>query len=429
MKPMLIIGIMLLLFIPFISADSIDIYCQTYETGFDNCIKDIAVKRHDQKLCDRIESASSRGSCIGSFAKLMDDIELCKKIPKDARGADARNRCFLKFVKGPEEMYVCTEWIHDERYKDDCFSQILDKKRDDASFCGNFVSPKKRISCYFKVVKFLENEELCSLIKDEGKAQRTSQCRYCEEKGINYEEEYQNCRKTFFMNKIENLCDVHEKNNELKMVRGDKEELTFSGENPERDRFWITFHWAVMEGSYETYAGTVKYSDGVRNEVFEGLRIGQSARGAQNDIGVQILNLWEELEGGGDERPEKVVYGTVCVFRPSTREKEKPKKTKTAADEASSKEEQERRKQELQKEIEEKRARKRAEREAERTNESGDDDDVDEDANASDTGERGNKETAKKETEEKKPAKNGRVKVREGGVFARLIALFKSIFS
>lgn len=413
-------GMLLLLFTPLVSADSIDIYCQTYETGFDNCIKDIAVKRHDPKLCDRIESASSRGSCIGAFAKIMDDIELCKKIPKDARGADARNRCFLKFVKGPEEMYVCTEWIHDERYKDDCFSQILDKKRDDASFCGNFVSPKKRISCYLKVVKSLENEELCSLIQDEGKAQRTSQCRYCEEKGINYGEEYQNCRKTFFMNKIENLCDVHEKNNELKMVRGDKEELTFSGENPERDRFWITFHWAVMEGNYETYAATVKYSDGVRNEVFEGLRIGQSARGAQNDIGVQILNLWEELEGGGDERPEKVVYGTICVFRPSTREKEEPKKT--AADEHSFKEDQEQRKQRLLKEIEEKRARKRAERDAERANESGDD----EDTNASDTGEQGKKETAKKENE---PAKNGRVKVREGGVFARLIALFKNIFS
>lgn len=421
MKPLLIIGIMLLLFMPFISADSIDIYCQTYETGFDNCIKDIAIKRHDQKICERIESGTMRGSCIGAFAKIMDDIELCKKIPKDARGADARNRCFLKFVKGPEEMYVCTEWIHDERYKDDCFSQILDKKRDDASFCGNFVSPKKRIGCYLKVVKSLENEELCSLIKDEGKAQRTSQCRYCEEKGINYDEEYQNCRKTFFMNKIENLCDVHEKNNELKMVRGDKEELTFSGENPERDRFWITFHWAVMEGSYETYTGTVKYSDGVRNEVFEGLRIGQSARGAQNDIGVQILNLWEELEGGGDERPEKVIYGTICVFRPSTREKEEPKKA--AADEGSFKEDQEKRKQELQKEIEEKRARKRAEREAGGADEGGDDD---EDANASDTGERGKKDTAKKENE---PAKNGRVKVREGGVFARLIALFKNIFS
>ena len=403
-----------------------DIYCRTYPTGVDDCIKDIAIKRHDQKICERITSDSMRGSCIGSFAKSLDDIELCKKIPKDARGADARNRGFLKFVNEPEDIYVCTEWIHDERYKDDCFSQILDKKRDDASFCGNFASPKKRISCYLKVVKFLENEELCSLIRDEGKTQRTSQCRYCEEKGINYEEEYQNCRKTFFMNKIENLCDVHEKNSELKMARGDKEELTFSGESSERDRFWITFHWAVMEGSYEAYTATVKYSDGVRNEVFEGLRIGQSAHGAQNDIGVQILNLWEELEGGGDERPEKVVYSTLCVFRPSTREKEEPKKTPAnePADETVFAKDQEQRKQELLKEIEEKRAKKRAEREAERANGDNDDRD-DEEQNATEE----KRDTS--DTPEKKPAKNGngRVKVREGGVFARLIALFKNIFS
>lgn len=399
-------------------ADEIDIHCQNSLSGVETCIKDIALQRNDIKLCDRIETDAMRGSCYGAFATTLHDIELCKKIPKDVRGADARNRCFLKFVKGPEEMYVCTELIHEERAKDDCFSAILDKKRDDPSICVNFASDKKRLNCYLKVIKHLDNPDLCQMILDEGKTKRKSQCRYCEVEGVDYDAEFQKCKKDFYIEKIENLCNVHDKQMELKMTKGEKNEMYFSSEDSVRDRFWLTFHWAVLEGPFESHTANIRYSDGVHNEAFDNLHIGGSARGVQNDIGVQLLDIWSEKEGGGDDdaaAPENIMYANICLFRPSTRQKEEVRSSKKEKDAEEFAEEQEQRKRELQKELEEKQQQKQQEEE---TGE----------ANAPDTDATAGKNDSGDTNKDEKKSSNSRVKVREGGVFARLISFFKNLF-
>ncbi|MDO8642203.1 MAG: hypothetical protein Q7R76_01270 [Candidatus Woesearchaeota archaeon] len=412
-----------------VHADSIDVFCQHSVSGVENCIKEIAIQRHDIKICDRIVSDSMRGSCIGSFAKTLDDIELCKKIPKDARGADARNRCFLKFVKTAEDQYICTDFIKDEKYKDDCFSAILDKKRNDTTLCANFVSPGKRVGCYMKVAKNLHNPELCTLIRDEGKTERTSQCRFCEQKGINYQEEYQNCQKYFFMDSITNLCDAHEKQIEVKMAKGEKQELTFSGENQIRDRFWITFNWAVLDGEYTAYAATIKFSDGVRNDAFESLHFGDSAKAAQNDVAVQLLDLWNEAEtsdSGGTV--SETTYATLCVFRPSTRTKEEPSTSSSSSRTTGtlSADEQARRKADLLKELEEKRKRKQQARESNHTSDGNETTSSDGDAENTQKSASGTENASKSAQPQQQ---NSRIKVRNGGFFYRFVGFFKNLFS
>ena len=414
--------LLMLPLLPFVAADEIDVHCQNSLSGVETCIKDIAIQRNDMKICDRIETDAMRGSCYGAFAKTLNDIELCKKIPKDARGADARNKCFLKFVKGPEELHVCTDLIHEERAKDDCFSAVHEKLRDDPSMCVNFASGNKRLNCYLKIIKHLDNPGLCQMILDEGKTKRKSQCRYCEVEGVDYGAEFQNCKKDFYLKKIENLCNVHDKQMELKMTKGEKNELSFSGEDSTRDRFWLTFHWAVIEGPFESHTATIRYTDGVRNEAFDNLVIGQSVRGAENDISVQLIDLWTETEGGGDEdaRLEKIAYANICVFRPSTRQKEEAGSSRDEQiNREEFEEEQERRKRELQKEIEEQQQRAQQEEAEGGSSDATDDENSDNNKDASNT-----------------PNKNGenngqsksRVKVREGGVFARLISFFKNLF-
>ncbi len=317
MKRLLLLTFVLLL-IPLVTADSVDTYCEQAPTGKDNCIKEIAVDRNDVQICQRIEADSVRGSCYEAFANTMQDIDLCRRIPKGARGYDKRNKCYMRFVKTKDDLHICTDLVKTERGQDECYDEILDNNREDVGVCSLFISQKKRLSCYVKVAKRTKNEDLCQLVLDEKDQGRKSQCRYCEVKGIDFNERYDQCKKYFFMKKVTEVCRDYTKEVNEKMTRSEKKQFTFNGENPTRDRFWVTLKQADFQGGIENYQAVIFYSDGVQNEQFA-LKIGQHITSSKADIGVQLLDLYEQEEGD-----DMVSYGRICIFRPSSKQGQEP---------------------------------------------------------------------------------------------------------
>ena len=126
--------------------------CNQLDDQKDQCLKNLALHRQDQALCDLIDDASLKRFCTDSLssgqARKENDISLCGKI----EGENQRNDCIDNIIELQGDLSFCdSEFIINNDLSDRCQSIILLREssyNDDSSICEQIPLELYRDICY-----------------------------------------------------------------------------------------------------------------------------------------------------------------------------------------------------------------------------------------------------------------------------------------
>ncbi len=165
-------------------ADSVDVHCGKYEgvgilvsktedgdirSGIvyskkDRCIKDLALKTHEIRLCGRIGEVAIRNECYYHLARVYENISVCDSIKKDFDDYLIRNECFISFADTIADLEMCREKVNGENEQDVCFASIFHTDKD-ISVCPNFHSYRLESTCYANIAFIEENKGICDMME------------------------------------------------------------------------------------------------------------------------------------------------------------------------------------------------------------------------------------------------------------------------
>lgn len=330
-KTLLIIGlIMLALFVPVVTADSLDTYCATSPLGRDACIKQIAIQRNDLSLCDKISTQSGKNSCFLHFAKHLNNMDLCRGIIKGDRGTERelekKYDCYIHFVKSFDDLHICEQYVKKDRYHDECLDEILDEDRTRITLCDLYAKESKKIRCIKKVAKALDNLALCDKILE---GHEPIKCQFKSSKvcnrddEIDYEDEVDACRVSIEGEEIaviKDRCKDYDQTIRLNLHVGEKKEIFFPDDHHRLDRFFITHKWHDRATGYVTF----EIFTGIEREAFGGLAEGKVVTFEPeylDKMGIQVLKTGSFEREKSNKQTETIHTVDLCLYKVNSKKK------------------------------------------------------------------------------------------------------------
>ena len=137
-----------------------------------SCYRVAAVGLADPLICDR---TSYRGMCYGVYATTFSDESLCKEdvessdlcyseialrkneivICDKISDIDRKEHCYAGFAEYAKDISICTKKIHSTANKDSCFRVVASAKKD-PSICERITNKKMRDECRDTISKYIE---------------------------------------------------------------------------------------------------------------------------------------------------------------------------------------------------------------------------------------------------------------------------------
>lgn len=319
---LLFLSTMLFLFLlatPFAAADSLDVYCAS-KSSVDGCIRDIAIKKQDVTLCDRITSDSVKNSCLSKLAVILNDITLCRSIKKLHESSEDRAECYMEFVESPEDISICQEYITVNEFFDECIDHALDSEVS-LDTCYLYKSPLKSIRCIKKTAKKLKDYKICEHIY-EFQPERTSCTRIatasaaCEDE-LNTDEHYEACREPFYeeIYGIKNQCKEWDVQAETTLREKESTTINFPGEEGIRNRVGLTLLFVDLPSQ----TMTVRINQRQDALAFEEVPLGYSVN--LSEVYVQPIKVWDDVVEG-DTTNKRYNFAKLCVYRKEKQDEE-----------------------------------------------------------------------------------------------------------